>query len=76
MVARHTGIVHQAAILPPVGAGGVQAEQRRALARLLDIDAVRPAGQLEMHITTDDRFEIGAHAGTPSRRSLPSASLK
>jgi hypothetical protein len=35
------GIVQQRAILPPVGAGGVQAEQRDALPRLLEVDAMR-----------------------------------
>ena len=33
-------VVHQRAVLPAVGAGGVQAQQRRALAGFLDIDAV------------------------------------
>ena len=64
-----------AAILPPVAAGGVQAQQRRALARLLDIDAMRPAEQIEMHVAADDRLEPRAHAAAPAR-SLASASLK
>ena len=33
-------VVHQAAVLARVGAGGVQAEQGGALPRLLDIEAV------------------------------------
>ena len=40
-------IVQQRAILPPVGAGGVQADQRDPLARFLEIDAMRPAVEIE-----------------------------
>ena len=47
-VRRDARIVHQAAILPRVGAGGVQAEKRNALAGLLDIEPVRLAEQIEM----------------------------
>ena len=63
-------VVHQAAILPPVAARGVQAQQRRALARLLDIDAVRPAEQIEMHVAAGDRLEPRAHAAAPVRAQL------
>ena len=75
MVRRDARIVHQRAVLPPVGAGGVQAEQRRALAGFLDIDAMLPIEQIEMHIAADDRLELHAHLPAPWR-SLASASLK
>ena len=69
-------IVHQRPVLAPVGACGVQAQQRGALARLLDIEAMRPAEQIEMHITADDRLEPRRHADTPAGLSFASASLK
>ena len=72
---RHPRIVHEAAILAAVGAGGMQAEQRRALAGFLDIDPVRLAEELEMHVAAGDRLELRAHAATPAR-SFASASLK
>jgi hypothetical protein len=78
------GIVHQRPVLPPVGAGGVEAEQRRALAGLLDIDPVRPPEQIKMHVAAGDRLESGPHGNALARladdvccgRSLASASLK
>ena len=69
-------VVHQRAVLPAVGAGGVQAQQRRARARLLEIDAVRPSEQIEMHVAADDRLECRGHATAPPARSFASASLK
>ena len=76
MVPRDARIVHQGTILAPVGAGGVQAQQRGTLARFLDIETVRPAEQIEMHIAAGDRLEFRAHAAPPAARSLASASLK
>jgi hypothetical protein len=54
----------------------MQAQQRRALAGFLDIDPVRSAEQLEMHVAAGDRLEPRFHAGAPGARSLASASLK
>ncbi len=68
-------VVHQPAILPRVGAGGVQAEQGDALARLLDIKPVRRAQQIELQITPDDRFVTRAH-DTRSFRGAAITSLK
>ena len=51
------GIVQQRAVLPSVGAGGVQAEQRNALARLLEVEAVRLAVEVEAQVAPDHRFE-------------------
>ena len=59
-------VVHQRAVLPAVGARGVQAQQRRALARFLDIDAVMAPEQIEMHVAADDRLESRAHAPAPA----------
>ena len=62
-------VVEQAAILPAVGAGGVQAEQRNALAGLLDVEPVRAAEQIEVQIAAGDRLEARAHcAGLLARR--------
>ena len=69
-------IVHQRAVLAAIAAGGVQAKQRHALARFLDVKPVRPAEQIEMHVAADDRLESRAHAAPPTGRSLASASLK
>ena len=54
-------VVEQPAILPSVGARGVQAKQRNALARLLDVEPVRPSEQVEVEIAPDDELEAGAH---------------
>ena len=60
--ARDARVVHQRRGTGARRARGVQAQQRRALAGLLDIDAVRPAEQIEMHVAADDRLESRAHA--------------
>ena len=62
---RDARIVHQRAILTAVAAGGVQAEQRRALPGFLDIEPVRPAKEIEMHVAADDRLEARTHATPP-----------
>ena len=67
-------VVHQPAILAAVGAGGVQAEQRNALAGLLDIKPVRLAEQIEMQIAAGNRFEARAHRG-PLSASLRGAAI-
>ena len=54
----------------------MQAKQGRALAGLLDIDAMGAPEQIEMHIAAEDRLEARAHATTPAGRSLAKASLK
>ena len=55
---RHVGIVKHMAELAAVGAGGVQAQERNAAARLFDenpvVDAVEPNGQ----IAADNRLEF------------------
>ena len=68
-------VIHQRAILAAVGACGVKAEQRRALAGFFDIDAMLAAEQIEMQIAADGGFETGGHAAAPAR-SFTSASLK
>src|ERR1700761_7744878 len=70
-------VIHQRPVLTAVAARGVQAEQRRALARFLDIKPVRLAEDVEMHVTAGDGLESHAHAAPPATgRSLASASLK
>jgi hypothetical protein len=66
------GAVHQPAILPPIRAGGVQADERDSLARLFEIEAVMPAGVIEMQIAPGDWLDRGAHRGA-SRRQANSA---
>ena len=56
-------VVEQAAILPAVRAGGVQAEQRNALAGLLDVEPVRAAEQREIEIAADDGLEMPGSRG-------------
>ena len=51
------GVVQERAILPAVGAGGVQADQRDALPRFLEIDAMRPAVEVEPQVAADDRLD-------------------
>ena len=64
-VLRHLGVVQDTAILPAVGTGGVQADQRDPLARFLEIDAVAPAFEIEREIATDDWLEGGGHCAAP-----------
>ena len=68
-------VIHQRAILTAIGAGGVQAQQRRALPRLFHIDTVLAAEQIQMQIAADGGFETSGHAAAPAR-SFTSASLK
>ena len=60
-------VVHQPAILPRIGAGGVQAEQGNALARLLDIEPVRLVEQVEMQVAAGNRLEARFHRTVPLR---------
>lgn len=66
MAVRDAIVVHQRPVLTTVGAGGVQAQERRAPAGFLDIDAVFPSEQIEMHIAADNRLETRAHAPAPA----------
>ena len=43
--------------MPSVGAGGVQAEERNALARLLEIDPMRLAVEVQPQIAADHRLD-------------------
>ena len=78
------GIVHEAAILPAIRAGRVQANQRDAFARLLDVDAVRLAGDVDAQVAADGGLErgvCGAHRAPPAvfgatARGSASRSLK
>lgn len=64
-IPRHFGIVQDTAILPAIGTSRMQADQRYPLARLLEIDPVAPALELEREIAADDCFERGSHCATP-----------
>jgi len=63
-------LVHQRAILPAVGARGVQAQQWRARACLFDIDAMLAPEQFEMQVAANDWLELRAHDRAPSARSV------
>src|SRR5262245_6501212 len=51
-------IVHQAAKLTAVGTRRVQAQERNAAARLLDVEAIAFAIDLEWQVTADGGFEL------------------
>jgi hypothetical protein len=63
---RDRRIVEHRPVLTAVGAGGVQAEKRDALARLLEVQAVLAAAELDARITADDRLELHADLGAAS----------
>ena len=67
IVARHRFVAHQVAELPRVGAGGMQAEQRYALSRLLEIDPAVLAQDRHADIAPDDRFQCGLCHHAPAR---------
>src|SRR5262249_62176855 len=71
-------IVHHVAELPPVRAGGVQADQRNPPPGLLEIQAMRPALDRDMRVTADDGLDRRSHQRTTSarRRGAASISLK
>jgi hypothetical protein len=52
-------VVQDRPVLPAVGAGGVQAEERNALARLLEVDAMRLAVQVQAQVAADHRLDHG-----------------
>src|SRR5204863_5609663 len=63
--------------LPAVRARSVQADQRNALAVLLEIDAVRLTADLDMDVAAGHRFDVAAHAATSAYcRGRASTSLK
>ena len=71
VVGRDTRIVEEAAELAPVGARGVQAQQRNARPRLLEIEAMRAAEQVEIEVAAGDRLDARPFAAlspsTPAR---------
>ena len=74
-------VIEQRAVLAAVGARGVQAQQRDALPRLLDIEPMRLAADGKAQIAADDRLEVGfavgAHRAPPElARGNASRSLK
>src|SRR6185312_3079937 len=54
---RDLRIVQQRAVLPPIRARRVQADERYALPRLLEIDPMRPPIQIEPQIPPDHRLD-------------------
>ena len=68
-------VVEQAAILPAVGARGVQAEQRNALAGLLDIEPVRPVEQRHVEIAAGRPARSAGSLFGLLRGARPSTSL-
>ena len=54
-------VVQYAAVLPGVGAGGVQAKEWNAGAGLLDVEAVSAVEQLQVEVAADDRLVTRAH---------------
>src|SRR5262245_15584314 len=52
-------VVQERAVLPAVGAGGVQAKEGNALSRFLEVQALRAARHIEPQVAADDRLERG-----------------
>jgi hypothetical protein len=50
-------VVHEMAELPRVGARGVETQQRDPLPGLLDVDAMRTAGDRELEVSSGDRLD-------------------
>ena len=69
------GVTQQMAILPAVGAGGMQANQRHALAGFLEVNAARLAPKLHLHISADHGFQVPAHCSVPICRGNSSTAL-
>ena len=57
---------HEVPELAAVRAGRVEAEERPALAGLLEVHAMRLSAEGEAEVAADDRLEIG-HRGSASR---------
>ena len=55
------GVVEERAPLPPVGTRCVQAQQRDARARLLEVDAMRASFDVEMDVAADDGLDADGH---------------
>ena len=66
---RDLGVGQQMAVLPVVGAGGVQADQRDPLAGLLEVEAVRDAVDLHPQVAADHRLERGRHGSVLLRQT-------
>src|SRR5262249_40650072 len=69
-------IEHQVAELAAVGAGGVQADQRNPLPRLLEIDAMGAATQLQPQVAANNGFERSHGCLLPRRRGSVSKSFR
>jgi hypothetical protein len=72
---RHLAVVQKAAILPAVGARGVQTQQRNPEARVLKVNAMAHAADLEMDIAADDRFDRGRHSRASPLKMAPTTPL-
>ena len=68
VVRGHRVVEHQVPVLAAVGAGGVQAEERYALPRLLEEQAARPAVELQRGVAAGDRFVFNRHRRPPAPR--------
>ena len=58
-------VVEDVAKLAAIGASRVQADQRDAAPRLLDVKPVRAPGERQIEIATDDGLEVGRHRLSP-----------
>src|SRR4029453_10802890 len=75
-------VVHQAAKLPAVGTRRVQAQERNAASRLLEVEAMEFATDLKGEVAAEGGFELwGSHccyrlSGAPAARGKANSSLK
>ena len=67
------GVIEKAAVLPAVGAGRVQADERDAGTGFLDVEPVRLALDVEAQIAADGRLELRSGAGAHRARSSAAA---
>src|SRR5262245_3027692 len=74
-VLRQCGVCQQMPVLPSVRAGGVETHERPALARLLEVDAVRAFAEGEMDVPPDDRLEHSDQPATCARRGAARTSF-
>ncbi len=79
---REGRVVQQAAKLPAVGTRRVQAQERNAASRLLDVEAMAFAIDLKGQVAADGGFELrGSHccyrlSCAPAARGKANSSLK
>jgi len=68
VVFQYLGVIKHRAVLAPIGAGGVQAKKRDALARFLVVDAMRASAERDVCVAAGDRLDHWRSAASASLR--------